>query len=131
LREIDTEISKLIFDDVDFLKCIVLDTEITLENVRKNFDITYNFTNGKKVKTLIDIRNISFNYIPKEVLQYLSDNTYNQYQVAVAVVINNLALKILANFYMKVFKPKVNTKIFDSEEKAMQWLKNHISDKKI
>lgn len=131
MREIDTEISKLIFNDVDFLKCIVFDTEITLENVRKNFEITYNFTNGKKVKTLIDIRNISFNYIPKEVLQYLSDNTYNQYQVAVAVVINNLALKILANFYMKVFKPKVNTKIFDSEEKAMQWLKNNISDKKI
>lgn len=123
MREIDTEISKLIFDDVDFLKCIVFDTEITLDNVRRNFELTYDFTNGKKVKTLIDIRNISFNYIPKEVLQYLSDNPFNQYQIKVAVVIDNLALKLLANFYMKVFKPKVITRVFDSETKAINWLK--------
>lgn len=122
MREIDTEISRLVFDDVNFLKCIVFDTEITLSKVKKNFEITYDFTNGKKVKTLIDIRNISFNYIPKEVLQYLSDNSYNQYQIGVAVVIDNLALKLLANFYIKVFKPKVVTRVFDSEIKAINWL---------
>lgn len=119
MREIDTEISKLIFDDVDFLKCIVFDTEITLDNVRRNFELTYDFTNGKKVKTLIDIRNISFNYIPKEVLQYLSDNPFNQYQIKVAVVIDNLALKLLANFYMKVFKPKVITRVFTLKQKPL------------
>ena len=42
---------------------------------------------------------------------------------ASALIINNLAYKIIANFYMKVNKPKRPLKAFGNEEDAIEWLK--------
>ena len=50
--------------------------------------------------------------------------TGNKNTLADALVINSLAHKILANFYMKMNKPVKPTKIFTSQKKAVDWLKN-------
>lgn len=42
---------------------------------------------------------------------------------ASALIVNNLAYKIIANFYMKVNKPKRPLKAFGKEEDAIEWLK--------
>jgi hypothetical protein len=42
---------------------------------------------------------------------------------ASALIVNNLAYKIIANFYMKVNKPKRPLKAFGKEEDAIKWLK--------
>ena len=39
-----------------------------------------------------------------------------------AIVIDNLAYKIIVNFYLKVFKPKGNYKLFKSLEEGVEWL---------
>lgn len=41
---------------------------------------------------------------------------------ASAIIVNNLAYKIIANFYMKVNKPKRPLKAFGNEEDAIKWL---------
>jgi hypothetical protein len=41
---------------------------------------------------------------------------------ASALIVNNLAYKIIANFYMKVNKPKRPLKAFGNEEDAIKWL---------
>ena len=45
---------------------------------------------------------------------------------ATAIVINNLAYKIIANFYMKFNKPKQPYKIFKNEKEAIKWLKQFV-----
>ncbi len=45
---------------------------------------------------------------------------------ATAVVITNLAYKIIANFYMKFNKPKRPYKIFKNERDAVEWLKQFV-----
>ena len=42
--------------------------------------------------------------------------------IANAVLINNLALRIVANFFKKVNKPHFKFRVFTSEEKAHAWL---------
>ena len=39
-----------------------------------------------------------------------------------AIVAHNLAYKIVANFYLKVKKPKTPFKVFSDEDSALVWL---------
>lgn len=39
-----------------------------------------------------------------------------------AIVLDNLAIRLLTNFFIKVFKPKFPTKMFKSETAALAWL---------
>jgi hypothetical protein len=45
---------------------------------------------------------------------------------AEAYVIHSIAQKILANFYLRIHKPPVPTKFFDSRSEAEEWLKSFI-----
>ncbi len=42
---------------------------------------------------------------------------------ATAVVVDTLAYKLIANFYLKFNKPKRPYKVFSKEEEAIKWLK--------
>jgi hypothetical protein len=42
--------------------------------------------------------------------------------MAIAVVADNLAYQLLADFYFKFYKPKVAYKVVKSEERAVEWL---------
>ena len=42
---------------------------------------------------------------------------------ATAVVVDTLAYKLIANFYLKFNKPKRPYKVFSKEEEAVKWLK--------
>ena len=45
-----------------------------------------------------------------------------QFTIADAMVVTNLAHRILVSFYLKLNKPKKPSKAFDNEEEAIQWL---------
>jgi hypothetical protein len=45
---------------------------------------------------------------------------------ATAILAPNLAYKLLAEFYIKVNKPKGNFKIFRKHEDAIEWLKQYL-----
>ncbi|MES2566840.1 MAG: hypothetical protein V4565_08235 [Bacteroidota bacterium] len=42
---------------------------------------------------------------------------------ASAVIVNNFAYKLVANFYLKINKPKRPYKVFSNEQDAVAWLK--------
>lgn len=65
----------------------------------------------------------SFSDIEPEVREWAADTSGNLYTFCDAIVIRNLAQKIIADFYLKVNKPKKPTKIFYSVEKALEWIK--------
>lgn len=98
------------------------ETEPTIESVQLNFQQTYEQLGEKQVKVLLDARALEFLNLPKDVLEYMGDNEYNKYQLATALLINGLAQKLLANFYLKIIKPKVKTKMFNHAEESLMWL---------
>lgn len=62
----------------------------------------------------------------KEAREFGASKEGTKYAVAVAFVLKSLAQKILGNAYLKINKPIVPTTLFDSEEKAIEWLKTFI-----
>lgn len=48
-----------------------------------------------------------------------------KYTIADAFVVDNLAHKLIANFYLKINKPAKPSKLFSNEQDAIVWLISH------
>lgn len=64
--------------------------------------------------------------VTKGAREYGASDEGLKYSLAEAYVINSLAHKILANFYMKFNKPKVPTQFFKTKEDAVNWLRTFV-----
>lgn len=66
--------------------------------------------------------------ISKEAMKLLSDHdTPNNVIVSTALIVENLGLRIIANFFMARFKPVFPTKIFRNTNSAIKWSKDQLS----
>lgn len=65
--------------------------------------------------------------VEPEVRTWASAPSGNKNTIADALLISSLPHKLMANFYMKFNKPVKPTKIFNSRDKAVQWLLRHNS----
>lgn len=60
-------------------------------------------------------------------LKHLSKNGNDPYSSADAFVIQSIAQKLVANFYIKMVRPERPTKFFTGKEEAMKWLRQFMS----
>ena len=51
-----------------------------------------------------------------------AEKRINEFAIAKAIVVKNLANKLITNFFIKVDKPSSLIKTFDSEIMAMEWI---------
>lgn len=61
--------------------------------------------------------------ITHDAMKYGATEEATQLSLAEAYVIHSLAQKILANFYLRIYKPPVPTKFFDDRVAAETWLR--------
>ena len=75
---------------------------------------------GKKLNYIFSAdAGVSFT---KDARENSAKSTQDSPIAAYAVIANNLAYRIIANFYLKVNKPKVPFKLFPNTEEALFWL---------
>jgi hypothetical protein len=98
--------------------------EIDLKEAIEIIDKIGEFTEGKKVPVL-NMAGISTS-ATSSAREHSASPAGVKYTMADAYVVNNLAQKILGNFYISFNKPMVNTRIFDDKEKAVEWLKTFL-----
>ena len=67
-----------------------------------------------------------FMTIDKEVREYGKTAEATRYTSASAIVVKSLAHKLMGNFFIKVQKPAVPTKLFSEEKEAIEWLKTYL-----
>jgi len=80
--------------------------------------------NGVKTPFLIDIRVQNWD-APKEVREFhASSAKLIEIRKAEAILVNNLGLRMLANFYNKINKPSNPVKVFTDEASAIKWMVN-------
>lgn len=97
-------------------------TEITIEFQDELVAMYNQLTEGKK--SLFIFEGGEFVSITKEARENaitIEDNTPTR---ASAIVVRNLAQKIVADFYYKINKPKQPFKVFWSFDKAILWLQS-------
>ncbi len=69
-----------------------------------------------------------------EARQVYADAEYIQkYRIADAFLVRSLPVRLIANFFINVTKPKVNTRLFTDEPAAVKWLETlkKVSDKEL
>jgi hypothetical protein len=80
--------------------------------------------NGKKFPNMLTAN--GFLNVHKDARALSASEEGNLYTLADALVVNSTALKLIANFYISFNKPVRPTKLFNSQEKAVEWLKTFL-----
>jgi len=77
---------------------------------------------GKGKELPVYISTIEFLRSTPEANQYASTEEASKYTLANAVLVDNLAKRILFNFFLKFNSPQKPTRGFKTRKKAMKWL---------
>ena len=122
--ELSASIISLRSDGLFQVQMKEIEREVMIDDVRAMTTTVGEMGKGKKYPMLILIKR--FNPITKDASEYAASEIAGRYTLADAIVIPNFAIRIATNFYIKIFKPKRPTKMFNSEEKAVDWLKTFL-----
>jgi hypothetical protein len=96
--------------------------ELDVKEIREIFTTVDTLNNGRPGFVLTDAR-VDLT-ITAEGRKIAADKEEFPSLVANAVVLNSLPVKLTANFFLKFNKPHFKLRIFNTEEKAMEWLIN-------
>ena len=122
--ELSASIVSLRDDGLFQIQMKEIEREVEINDIKEMTNTIGEMGGGKKYPMLILIKR--FNPITKDASEYAASEIAGRYTLADAIVINNFAIRIATNFYIKIFKPKRPTKMFNSEEKAVDWLKTFL-----
>lgn len=59
----------------------------------------------------------------KEARELIASKRFSGITIAKALLISGLGQRIIGNFYMRVNKPYIKTRLFTDRQKAMEWLR--------
>ena len=104
------------FVRMNMLENVILE----LKDMMDNHDAENRITSGKAHVVLIDTRLNSMSN--DEARKFSSGDIPTKYRYAVAILFQGLPGRIGANSLIKNYLPKVPTKTFDNEQKAIKWL---------
>lgn len=93
---------------------------LDLNDMIENHNAENKLTNNKLHVVLIDTRLNSMS--SDEARKFSSGNEPTKYRYAMAILFDGLAGRIGANSLLNIYKPKVSTKVFNDENKAIEWL---------
>jgi len=110
---IDDDVLHIIFKDG-----AVVDVEDMLESKQARIDLQ----KGKPMKILVDSRGLF--QITKEAREVAAEEENAEMSIAMAIVTSSLGTRLLTNFFIKFNKPVSPTKMFDSKERGLEWLKS-------
>lgn len=121
---VKTDAAERYIDEDGFMIVRILDkSDIDEKNVEEGIKAGEKLSNGKAYYTIIDVRDINLGHVTMKAFSSNAKSDLVKNKLAEAVVLNSIGIRLLANFYIKTFKPKVPTKIFTNLEDAKKWLR--------
>lgn len=100
------------------------DFEYDVEHLYEMHGATSRLVNKQRMPVLFMVGKDT--NITQDAMKYGSTEEATSLSTAEAYVIHSVAQKILANFYLRIHKPPVPTRFFDSKEKAEEWLRDFV-----
>jgi hypothetical protein len=98
--------------------------EIDRPHVEEIVNTIGEWGNGKKFPLLIVVG--EYTLPTPEARSYIATAESDPYASAEAYVIQSFSQKLVGNVYLSFNKPARPTKLFNSEEKAVEWLKSFL-----
>ncbi len=95
--------------------------EFSLKELKDSLEAYIQLGKGKKYANLVTFEE---EYIPfsSEAKKFAASLEANKHTICDAIVVKSLAMRLAANVYLKLNKPVVPTRSFNSKEKAIEWL---------
>lgn len=113
-----------LFDNRIFLICVNEFARITMEVTKAGTEFILKNGDGGNYYNIFQFK--SFSETDPEVREWASGHNSNRISRMDALVISNLSQKILTDFYLKVSRPVLPTKVFTDLRKALEWIKRGI-----
>ncbi len=122
---IETSASRLWLDEDGILRAVNHPgCHFDLQSALENTQTARSLLAGRKAPIAVDLRGTLS--ISKEVREYYSSSEGMDDTLATALIVDSPVGRIIGNFFIGMNKPGIPVKIFDSEDKAIQWLRGFI-----
>jgi len=122
MRKKITENEFVIIEFLDDIVIITWKVDMTdIELVKKMVDLRLKVTPDEPYLFIANVMNVKKS--TKEARDYLASKKGSERVIAAALIVDSMLTATLANFFMRVSKPLVTTKLFTEEEEAIRWLK--------
>ena len=96
--------------------------EHTLEEAKEHIETIKKITKEIRSPMLIDIRPLKS--ISREARDYYAGEETAKIQSVCALLIEGPVSRVIGNVYLGMNKPRIPTRLFTNEEKAIAWLEN-------
>lgn len=107
------------------IKLKPIERVIGLEDVQQQYQVIFRLTHARKLPVLLDARD-ALPRLSNEAMNFIAkDPGIAPYRKAEAIVVNNLATRLMAQVYYLFHKPFNPLRIFTSEAAALKWLKKY------
>jgi hypothetical protein len=127
MNQIEFPHSTVIFKDQVIYLVFKEGAALDVKEIREMIVAAEKLSPEKRYLLFSDIRHHV--QITAEGRKVAADNKEAPGVIANAVLTNNIALKLTANFFMNVNKPPFPVKIFNDEHKANVWLRSFLKEK--
>jgi hypothetical protein len=126
MKKITTRTAELSYDpNSRILRIKILEgAEIEIADALQNYEATQVLTKDDRFLVLVDGR-VSLS-VSREARAFAAQTKNDEKSIASAFIITSTANKLIGNFYINVNKPTIPTKIFSTEEKAIEWLEGFL-----
>jgi len=103
---------------------ITPEKEESVELVKQMVQKMGEMVNYQKVPLLAE--HLEFALPPKENREYWATTEACPYSKADAFIVCSTAMKLIANFYLRINKPERPTRMFTSHKEAIEWLRGYL-----
>ncbi len=97
------------------------DQVIEVHEIREMLKYVEEFIGPKRHYAVVDFGG-NTSSSPEARKAYADSPYINKWRIADAFLVKSLGVRIMANFFIRVTKPVVNTKLFTDEKEAVKWL---------
>jgi hypothetical protein len=96
--------------------------EIDVADIKENISACIQLVNGRKHSAVLDVRGKDVS-ITQKAMKYGASKEVTKYRIATAHLTSSISDRLIGNFFIKFFRPKINNKMFSNEKQAIEWLK--------
>jgi len=124
-NEQTSRVAKLWLGDDGIVRIIhVPGAQLTLEDAKETMASYLKLYKGKRRPLLVDTKTMKS--MTRETRQYYAGAEAAKVASAAAIIVGTPVSRVLGNFYLGLSNPHLPSRLFTSEDEAMEWLKGYI-----
>lgn len=98
--------------------------EVTLEDAKETMAAYLRLNKGKRLPLFIDTKTMKS--MSRETRKYYAGKEAAKVASAAAIIVGTPVSRVLGNFYLGLSNPHLPSRLFSSEDEALEWLKGYI-----